>query len=99
MPDVEVAGNGCASGIADGKLWNLDQTGLDGVDQAEVAHDPGKRAIGGLSDAAEEIGGGGKIDAKINAAQLLNLIQTFDPDGCFFEELVCLLLFAEDFFL
>lgn len=54
-PDIEVTWNLRARRVADGKLRNLHQTGLDGVHQAEVAHHPREWPVGFLAHAAEEV--------------------------------------------
>lgn len=48
MPDVEIAGYLFAGCIAYSQLGDFDQTGLDGIDQPEIAHHPRKRPVGGL---------------------------------------------------
>ena len=84
MPDVEVAGNFRAGGIADGQLRNLHQAGLDGVDQAEVADDPGERLIRLLPDATKEIRRCRQVDAEVDPPHPVDAVQPLDPDGGFF---------------
>ncbi len=81
MPDIEVTRDCLPGRVADRKLRNLDQPRLDGINQAEVAHDPRERPIGLLPDFAKEIRRRRKIDADIDAAELVDAVEPIHPDG------------------
>ena len=62
-PDVEVAGNGAAAGIANRELRNLHQAGFDCVDKPEVTHHPGEWPVGVLPHPAQIVGRSREVDA------------------------------------
>ena len=80
VPDVEVTRDRRPGRVADRELGNLDQPRLDGVDQAEVAHDPRERPVGLLPDPAKEVRGCREVDADVDATELLDAVQPVDPD-------------------
>ena len=63
---------------------------------AEIADHPWERPIGVLSDAAEEIGRCRQVDAEVDAAQLVDAVQSLDPDRRFLEIFLGFLVLAED---
>ena len=85
--------------VAHGKLRNLRQPRLDGVDQAEIADDPRKGPVRVLADAAQVIRRGRQVEAEIDAPQLVDAVQPVDPDRGLLEELVGVLVLAEQFLL
>jgi hypothetical protein len=95
-PDVEVAGDGSAGRVAHGELRDLDEAGLDGIGQREVADDPRKRPVRLASDAAEEVRRGRQIHAEVDAAKLLDAVETVDPHRGFLQERLGLLDAAAD---
>ena len=71
-------------GVIDGRqAGNLRDPALDGVDQAEVAHDPGERRALGVAAALDVERCGGEIDAQLDAASGVDRIESVDPDGRF----------------
>ena len=95
-PDVEVARNLCPGGIADSKLGNFDQPRLNGVGEAEIAHNPGKDTISLLPDTSEEIRCGGEIDTHVDATELMNAVEAIDPDRSLFKEFLAFLCLPEE---
>jgi hypothetical protein len=73
-------------------LRDFDQPGLDGVGQAEVAHNPRKNRIRRRAGAANEIRGRRQIDAEIDPSQLVDPVEAVHPDGRLFDEVVLVFL-------
>src|SRR5437667_12660403 len=96
MPDVEVAGNCCSGRVAHCELRNLHQAGFNRINQPEVADDPWERPVRCLPNSPQEIRRCRKIDAEIDATQLLNSVQTFDPHRGFLEEFLCFFFLTEN---
>src|ERR1035438_7125102 len=93
MPNVEVTGDSSSRRISHGQLRNLHQPRLDGIDQTKVADHPRERAIGRLTDSAQEVGRRRQVHAEVDASQLLDAIQAINPDRGFLEELLGFLFF------
>ena len=98
-PDVEVAGNGAAAGIANCELRDFYQTGFDRVDQPEITHHPGERPVGVLPHPAQIVGGCRQVDALIDATVLVDAVQAVDPYRRLPIELLAVVLVAEQILL
>jgi len=95
LPDIEIAGNLCAGRISHRQLRYLDQTRFNRLDQPEIADHPREGLIRLLADATEIVWRGRQIDAEVDAAQLVYLVEPVDPYGCLLEELIRLLILSE----
>ena len=71
--------------VADHHPRRLDQAGLDGVVQSEIAHDPVEQRFLGTSLARRREGCGGEVVADENAARPVDSIQPADPLGRFLD--------------
>ncbi len=94
-PDVEVAGDLGAGGVAHGELRDLDQPGLDRVGEREVADHPRERPVGVLADAPQEVRRRREVDAEVDAAELVDAVEPVDPHRGFLVELLGVVLIAE----
>lgn len=91
-PDVEVAGNGAAAGIANRELRDLHQAGFDCVYESEVTHHPRERPVGVLPHAAQIVGGRREVDALIDTAVVVDAVEAVDPDRGLPVELLAVVL-------
>ena len=88
-PDIEICGLLGAGDIARRQLRNLHEAGLDGVQKAEVGHNPRERLSDLVARALDIERRSRKIDAKMDAAppaaarQLVDAVKAFDPDRRF----------------
>jgi len=89
---VEVAGHLASGRVADGKLGNLDEPGLDRVGEAEVAHDPREGPVRVLTHPAEEVRCRREVQAEVDSSQRVDAVQALDPDRGLLEELLGVLL-------
>ena len=58
----------------------LDDAALDGIHEREIAHRPGKESAFRVAGAAEEEGGGGKIEHPAHAERAVHRLQTRYPE-------------------
>src|ERR1017187_8441476 len=81
LPEVAELGHLAAGDVVgDGDARELDDSALDGVHEGEVAHGPGEERALGVAGAAEEEGGGGKVDDARDAELALDGFESGDPE-------------------
>src|SRR5208282_2546452 len=68
LPNVEVARYLGSRGVSDGQLRNLHQACFNRINQSKIADHPRKGLVRFLSDSAQEIRRGRKVDADVDPA-------------------------------
>ena len=79
LPQPEVLGVGAPGVVRRGQARNLGDAALDGVDQTEVADDPGERGAFGIAAALQVERRGRQVDADVDAAGGVDPIQPVHP--------------------
>ena len=83
-PEFAVGGLVALHGVVgDRNAGNLDDAGLDGVDQGEVGDDPGEQRSLGIARAAEEERGGRQVVDRLDADLGFDGLDARDPDSGF----------------
>src|SRR6266566_1240196 len=97
FPNIEVVWPILSGLVSNRELRDLHQARFNRVNQSKFADYPRKGSAGLPANAAEVVGSGGEIETEVDAAELVNTVQSFHPHSRFLEELVLFIALKEAF--